>query len=373
MPFRFIHTADWQIAKPYARFSPALAGELAAARLAAIGRIAGLARAHAAPFVLVAGDVFDSDKIDTLTVRRTLELLRAQADVRFVLLPGNHDPARPAGIWERVRRIGLPANVAVADTPEPFVLADGVFVLPAPLTSKAPGFDPTAYMDACETPPGSVRIGLAHGSIQGFSGEGDSAVNIAPGRAAPARLDYLALGDWHGTARIDARTWYSGTPEPDRYPANAPGQVLCVTLEPGQLPHVEQLAASQFTWVRLDATLAGAEDVAGLSAKIETASRDLAHTLVRLKLGGRLTLSQTGALSAWREEIEGRLRHLDLDDSALVVTAGDDDLGILGDDEIVRGVARALGEAAAREDGGVAARALRKLYALAADAAREDA
>ena len=49
-------------------------------------------------------------------------------------------------------------------------------------------------------------------------------------RAATARLDYLALGDWHGTRRIDARTWYSGTPEPDRFKANEPGNVLQVDI-----------------------------------------------------------------------------------------------------------------------------------------------
>ena len=36
-------------------------------------------------------------------------------------------------------------------------------------------------------------------------------------RAGHAAQDYLALGDWHGTRRIDARTWYSGTPEHDRF------------------------------------------------------------------------------------------------------------------------------------------------------------
>ena len=53
-------------------------------------------------------------------------------------------------------------------------------------------------------------------------------------RAAAARLDYLALGDWHGTLEIAPRTWYAGTPEPDRFRANDAGNVLLVELdEPG--------------------------------------------------------------------------------------------------------------------------------------------
>ena len=44
MTFRFIHSSDWHIAKPFRRFEPALAGELAAARLGIIARIANIAR-----------------------------------------------------------------------------------------------------------------------------------------------------------------------------------------------------------------------------------------------------------------------------------------------------------------------------------------
>ena len=68
-------------------------------------------------------------------------------------------------------------------------------VLPAPLTSHAPGRDPTAWMDAAATPPGTLRIGLAHGSVQDFGQSAESAVRISPLRAKSAGLAYLSLGD----------------------------------------------------------------------------------------------------------------------------------------------------------------------------------
>ena len=63
-----------------------------------------------------------------------------------------------------------------------------------------------------------MRIGVAHGGIKEFlervAGDGERVHNAIPAdRASRARLDYLALGDWHGRLRIDERTWYSGTPE----------------------------------------------------------------------------------------------------------------------------------------------------------------
>jgi len=67
----------------------------------------------------------------------------------------------------------------------------------------------------------------------------------------PARLNYLALGDWHGRVQIDKRTWYPGTPEQDTFDIGGTGggEVLLVELPtdgPSEhiLPTVTALAAS---------------------------------------------------------------------------------------------------------------------------------
>ena len=77
MTFRFIHTADWQLGKPFANFPPDLAGELSAARFTAIERIAEIATQRGASHVLVAGDIFDSEDLANATLRRALERMAA--------------------------------------------------------------------------------------------------------------------------------------------------------------------------------------------------------------------------------------------------------------------------------------------------------
>ena len=52
----------------------------------------------------------------------------------------------------------------------PVRLADGVTLLPAPLTARDPGRDTTAWMDAAESPEGDVRIGLGHGLFKPLNG-----------------------------------------------------------------------------------------------------------------------------------------------------------------------------------------------------------
>lgn len=376
MAFRFIHTADWQIGKPFANFPADLAGELAAARMGIVARIAAIARAQDAAHVLVAGDVFDSERLPDLVVRRALEHLRANDTITWVLLPGNHDPARREGVWDRVQRYGLPANVIVLAEPKPFTLAGHAVVLPSPLTTKAPGRDPSEWMDHAPSAPGQLRLGLAHGSIQGFSSEGESNVAIAPDRARRANLDYLALGDWHGHTRIDARTWYAGTPEPDRYPANAPGFVLSVALDAGAPPVVTAHPSAQFVWKRDEATLSCAEDVVDLDRRIASFGPAPHNILFRLVLSGALTLSQNAALNDWIERTQARLRHLDVDARDLIVTAKKRDLDVFGTDGALRQVADVLAAKAGDANdpaSQTARRALQKLYACALATAGEHA
>ncbi|MGL4397282.1 MAG: metallophosphoesterase family protein, partial [Hyphomicrobium sp.] len=284
MSIRFIHTADWQIAKVYPRFSSELAGELTAARLSAIPRIAAIARAEGAAHVLVAGDVFDSDRLETVVLRRALEHMRAAEDIRWLLLPGNHDPARAGGIWERIARLTSPGNVTALTEAQPFEIARGAVVLPAPLVNRNPGRDPSAWMDDAITAPGVTRIGLAHGSVVGFGSEGESAVGIAPDRAKRAGLAYLALGDWHGLTEIDGATWYSGTPEPDRFPDNEPGFVLSVALDGAAPARVKPIASAAFRWMKSTVAIRSIADLTPLERQLDALGDGKRQTLLRVTL-----------------------------------------------------------------------------------------
>jgi DNA repair exonuclease SbcCD nuclease subunit len=136
MTLRIIHTADWQIGKSFRNFSPALAAELTAARLDVIGAIARIAAEKNAAHVLVAGDVFDGEGLDNLQLRRALARLGQEKAVTWLLLPGNHDPARAGGLWDRIARLDVPPNVVMLTTAAPYQLVADAVLLPAPLTSK---------------------------------------------------------------------------------------------------------------------------------------------------------------------------------------------------------------------------------------------
>ena len=108
---RFIHTSDWQFGRVFRQVDDGTMAVLWAERLDAIGRIGKLAREQRAPLELVAGDVYDGDKPGDRTLEQPIERMRGFPDVRWHLLPGNHDSHQPNGLWDRRRKKGLPDNV----------------------------------------------------------------------------------------------------------------------------------------------------------------------------------------------------------------------------------------------------------------------
>ena len=73
---RFLHTADWQIGKPYLSVEDDRKRILLQQeRLQAIGRIGEVARSHAVSFVLVAGDLFDSPTVPNAAVMEVMEAI----------------------------------------------------------------------------------------------------------------------------------------------------------------------------------------------------------------------------------------------------------------------------------------------------------
>jgi DNA repair exonuclease SbcCD nuclease subunit len=364
---RFIHTADWQIGKVFRQVDDATEGVLQAARLEAIATLGRLARERAAPIVLVAGDIYDVATAEDRTLGQPLARMRAFPDVVWHLIPGNHDPHQPGGPWERALRRGLPDNVRVHLEPAPVALSDHAQLLPAPLLRRRALADPTDWMDQAPTPPGSVRIGLAHGSISAFGSDARDQPNlIDPARPERAGLGYMALGDWHGTKRIGPRCWYSGTPEVDDFGVEGGGQALLVELEAaGAPPEITSLAVGRFDWHRETARLQDDGDIDVLMARLRTLEAEPARRLLDLRLEGTLSLTGRERLAGLLDELRAAVCWLRFDEGRLFLEPSSDDLEAIAPAGFVRVAAERLramaddpGEAA-RE---TAARALLRLY-----------
>jgi DNA repair exonuclease SbcCD nuclease subunit len=356
--FRFIHSSDLHIGKRFGNMPEDLRGRLREARHAAIGRLAELARTHHASTILLAGDTFDTETPTRAMLRQALAEMGQSAPLRWILLPGNHDSLLADQLWNAARSV-VPDNVVLATQPKILTLAKDVALLPAPCTARRPGRDLTEWMDGAATPEGAIRLGLAHGAIRDFSEESAASDVIAPDRAARAGLDYLALGDWHGPVAVSERTRYSGTPEPDRFKHDKPGEALVVSIAgPGALPEIAAVETGSFAWRTVPLHLLAGDDSAAALATLLPPGPLRRRTLLRIAASGRVRLGGRTALAAAVEAAAPEFAHLELDEDELATDCESDDLDRIDRAGALREAAQALLDESSDETRSTAERAI---------------
>lgn len=383
---KFIHTADWQIGKPFAGIAdPYKRSLVQKARTDAIARIAAVAKDENARFVLVAGDLFDSPSADKSTVAEACSAI-GQIGVPVYVIPGNHDHGGPGSLWEQEffkrESCNLAPNLTVLLDTAPMELDDAV-LFPCPLLRRLEPSDRTEWL----RDPGvfrgvsssKPRIVLAHGSTQDFSGSGDDEElgSSAPNRIDMTRLpmdeiDYIALGDWHGAKQIDAKTWYAGTPENDRFPKGEeqkPGHILVVEPRRRELPRVEMVPTGKLKWSEITFDFADDSSVDRFASLIgEKIGQRTNEDLLQLSLSGSLGIAASSRLEELIDSLGARLLRLKVDDGTTIAPT-DEEVEALTrqtSDPLIAIVSQQLVEmihSAGDEQAETASIALRELYA----------
>jgi len=299
---RILQTSDWQLGLT-ARQAGARAPDLRAARFAAVERIAELAERERVDLVLVAGDTFDRSDVDEEVLVRAVAILDSMAPRRIFVLPGNHDPLCPGGVWERSSWRAHGAHVRLLDRAEAVEVDDRAVLYPCPVTQKRSRRDPTAWIPPREAGDDRLRIGVAHGSLGILPEASNFPIDAA--RPALSGLDYLALGDWHGL-KTGERWAYSGTPEATSFGESDTGSVLLVDLEAQQTPDIVAARVGALRWLDERRELRDATDVEDLERTLgpETAWEDL---VARLRLEVSADAESAAALEVRLRRLRDRL------------------------------------------------------------------
>ena len=330
MTIRFVHTADWQMGMTRRFLSEEAQARFSQARVDAIRRIGAVAREEGAAFIVVAGDVFESNQMEARTVRRTLEAL-SEVPVPVYLLPGNHDPLDAGSVYRSPTFVSKkPGNVFVLDDSAPRTPIAGVEVVGAPWMTRQALHDPVeAAVAELKPSPTIPRVLVAHGQVRdALGGGGPAAIDINKAEAAVAdkRISYLALGDRHSTTElgVSGRIFYSGSPEPTAHDEVDAGNVLIVELGPNGDCTVRPRRVAAWCFVINSSELDGQPDVEALGRWLDSQA-DKENCVVRLTLTGTISLSVDAELQGVLE------RHRDLF-GAVEVTA-QSDLIIRPDDD----------------------------------------
>ncbi|NEX45589.1 metallophosphoesterase family protein [Pseudotabrizicola algicola] len=341
MAYSFLHSADLHLGKAFGNFPETIRGRLREARHGALQRLAAAARQAGARDVLLAGDTFDAETPSPETLRHALRAMAAASDLRWFVLPGNHDSLAASELWRRFLQ-DAPANLVVLTRPEPIEMESAVWLLPAPCTQRRPGRDLSEAMSA-PTPPGALRIGLGHGAIMDFSGEEGGLGIIPPDRARLSGLDYLALGDWHGRMQVGPATWYSGTPEADGFKHDLAAGALAVTLGAAGTPaKAEVRPTGQFQWLRPALDVLPGDAVAERLAQCLPPEAERRDVLMRLDVSGRLALAERAALEAALAAVAPDFGWFEADLSRLASEVQDGDLDMIDRRGALREAAESL-------------------------------
>jgi len=174
------------------------------------------AQAMKADAVLLAGDTFDNHRVPDAIARRAGEMLD-EAPVPVVVLPGNHDPAMPDGIFHRTGLRGTKAAMVMGHTHEDRVAFDD-------LDLEIIGRPHRGYSDMSPLPEPTERqsrwqVILAHGHFvppEDWASESHRSWKISEADLSAATADYIALGHWDRAVAVGSGTtqaFYSGAPD----------------------------------------------------------------------------------------------------------------------------------------------------------------
>lgn len=320
----FIHAGDIHLGAPFRglrALSPAWADRLVSAIPDAYDRVIQACIDNEADFLLLCGDVFDTDKPSYAHYRRFVRGLKRLEDagVEAYIIAGNHDPYPN---WRNIVP-DLPKNAHLFPSDGPDFVChekEGVplaliaargFCNMAPGQDIAEGMTRDAAIQSCEV-NAPFCVGMLHTGLwmDPYKAPTSEQKLMASG------MDYWALGHIHKryvNSEANPRVAFCGCVQGRDIKETGDRGCLKVTLERGLANKVEFIACESVEWERLRVDVsdcAGADDV--ISACIRrvfdvNAVSSCDEMVVRITLEGKTPLhemlSNEAALESLRREL----------------------------------------------------------------------
>ena len=221
---KLLHAADLHLDSAFAGLPEEKAALCRQESRDILRRMVDWANDHEADVMLLAGDLFDSDRLYSQTAR-TLALTLGRFRGRIFLAPGNHDFYAPGSGYSAVE---WPENVHIftSRTPQTVLLPEWNASVTGIAFTTAEEWEPFAGA-AFAGSEAAVRLGVVHGEVT----RGESKYRaISPAEIGKTDLTYLALGHVHryGGVQRAGTTAYA-------YPGCLPGRGFDETGDKGFL------------------------------------------------------------------------------------------------------------------------------------------
>ncbi len=257
---RFLHIADAHLDTSFTGRTEAVRKRLREAARTAFRRAVDVAIREEVHALLVAGDLFDGDRLSFQTERFLLEQVArlGDNDITVIYATGNHDP----GSLDRgPTRLPWPANVKVASdaTPRRFLVTDrsGASVGHVSAVGHVTSEVTDDLSRRLPRPRGDLpEVALLHTQVRtslGASNHGPYAPSDLT-YLRHAGFDYWALGHVHVRQRLceDPPIWYPGSPQGKTHADTGERGGLLVDLSDRQAPSVAFRPLAAVRWDTLE-------------------------------------------------------------------------------------------------------------------------
>lgn len=298
---KFIHCSDIHLdSKMERNLTAAQARERNAEVCATFARMAAFAAQQDVTAVLMAGDLFDTQRATAQTVGFVLDTIRNAPNVDFLYLRGNHDVSAFAG-WD------LPENFKTFGDGWTYHRYGEVVIA---------GMEQEPAYDALKLPEDMVNIVTLHGQISTQPGEELIALPLLKRK----HIDYLALGHIHAyqTGKLDDRgTWcYCGCLEGRGFDELGAKGFVLIDVENQTVSH-EFVPFARRTLEAVAVDITELITVSQILAAAEAACEGVpAENLVKLTLTGTYSLETQKDLQFLKKMLEGRFWFLKIKDES---------------------------------------------------------
>lgn len=196
---KIIHCADLHLDSKM----DALSSEMAKLRreeiLSTFEKMVSYASNNGVSIIIIAGDMFDTEKVTAKTRERVIRTIFNAQDITFLYLSGNHDDS------SFLLDENMPENFKTFSNDWTYYTFDNVVI--AGLVNENLSSD--SFYDTLKLSEDNINIVTLHGQIIGHKGKDDAKMISLP-RLKDKFIDYLALGHIHEYSinKLDLRGSY---------------------------------------------------------------------------------------------------------------------------------------------------------------------
>lgn len=307
MGIKIFHTADLHLGMRFAGY-PDVQDELINARHETLENMVEVANQESCTLFVMAGDLFDRTTLNVKDISMTARTLNEFEGELVIILPGNHDYyTHDSKLWNEFSK-HAGDRILILKNPDIYDLNKyhlKIRIYAAPCSAKHSNENMIKWVNSREsTENDSIKIGLAHGSLEGVSPDFNKTYYpMTRKELESSGLDLWLLGHthlpWPENPDKNSRILIPGTPEPDGFDCKHEGSAFIINLESSSNMKVQKVSTGKYRFF-IDHVVLN-DDKAIASMKQKYTSNEYSNMVLRLILKGRLRKEE---LESVEESIE---------------------------------------------------------------------